>query len=809
MEYRFKEIESYWQKYWEEEKPYRAKSRGDQKKYYCLDMFPYPSGSGLHVGHWKGYVFSDVFARKKFLEGYNVLHPMGYDAFGLPAENAAIQKGVHPEKGTNDNIRTFGKQLREIGAIYDWDKELSTTDPGYYKWTQWIFLKMFEMGLAYEADMPINWCPKCLTGLANEEASGGSCERCGSVVEQRKIRQWVLKITKYAQRLIDGLEGLDWPEKVKQMQRNWIGKSTGAEVVFTCGDLKLPVYTTRADTLFGCTFMVVAPDHDMIDFLVTNEQRKAVDEYCQKTRHMSELERTTDQKQKDGVFTGSYATNPVHGKKVPIYLASYVLRHYGTGMVMAVPAHDQRDFEFAKEYGLAIKQVVVPQGGANETGGLTAALSGEGVLINSGEFDGLDALSEGRDKITKWLEQKGAAKEVTNYKLRDWVFSRQRYWGEPIPLVHCQGSCGIVAVPEEELPIKLPEVLSYQPTGTGESPLAAIDSWVNTSCPSCKGPGKRETNTMPQWAGSCWYFLRYPNPQLDDKPFDADDMKYWMPVDLYVGGIEHAVLHLLYARFYVKVLYDAGHLPFDEPFYKLFNQGMVCMRSEKTGRVEKMSKSKGNVVSPDDIVSQYGVDTLRTYMLFMGPPELDNEWQSSAVHGVHNFIRRLWAMLSSQSIVTDQPVSEQALKRYHQFLRDYTVRLETYHVNTAVASVMEFYNDIVRHKLVFSREMVRNFIVALSPMMPYLASEVLEKSFGVKLHEQVWPSYDESLAMVNEVEYAVQVNGKLRATFSVPRGTEREAVELQAKESASRWIDGKKIVRIIYVPDRLVNIVVS
>jgi leucyl-tRNA synthetase len=431
------------------------------------------------------------------------------------------------------------------------------------------------------------------------------------------------------------------------------------------------------------------------------------------------------------------------------------------------------------------------------------------VLINSGEFDGLDALSEGRDKITKWLEQKGAAKEVTNYKLRDWVFSRQRYWGEPIPLVHCQGSCGTVAVPEEELPIKLPEVSSYQPTGTGESPLAAIDSWVNTSCPSCKGPGKRETNTMPQWAGSCWYFLRYPNPQLDDKPFDADDMKYWMPVDLYVGGIEHAVLHLLYARFYVKVLYDAGHLPFDEPFYKLFNQGMVCMRSEKTGRVEKMSKSKGNVVSPDDIVSQYGVDTLRTYMLFMGPPELDNEWQSSAVHGVHNFIRRLWAMLSSQSIVTDRPVSEQALKRYHQFLRDYTVRLETYHVNTAVASVMEFYNDIVRHKLVFSREMVRNFIVALSPMMPYLASEVLEKSFGVKLHEQVWPSYDESLAMVNEVEYAVQVNGKLRATFSVPRGTEREAVELQAKESASRWIDGKKIVRIIYVPDRLVNIVVS
>ncbi|MFH0898941.1 MAG: leucine--tRNA ligase, partial [bacterium] len=617
MSYDFKAVENKWQKKWEKNPYFKTKDTKSGKKYYCLDMFPYPSGSGLHVGHWKGYVLSDIYSRIKFLEGFNVLHPMGWDAFGLPAENDAIKKGIHPKESTQKNIITFKKQLAAIGAIYDWDKELNTTDPEYYTWTQWIFLQMFNAGLAYQDNMPINWCPSCLTGLANEEVVSGACERCGTAVTQKNIRQWVLRITSYADKLLNDLETLDWPEKVKLMQKNWIGKSIGAQVIFNSENgIDLPIFTTRPDTLFGVTFMVMAPDHDLVEKIVTPEQKTAVAEYQQKVAHMSEFERISETKDKSGVFTGRYAINPVNNKKIPIYLASYVLKHYGTGMIMAVPAHDQRDFDFAKKFNLPIIQVIQPQNQDSteeKQDVLTKALEGNGALINSGDFDTLNAYTEGFKQIVAWLKKQGKASEQTTYKLRDWIFSRQRYWGEPIPIIHCP-ACGVVPVPEKDLPVLLPDIEKYQPTGTGESPLAGIQNWVNTSCPTCKGAAKRETNTMPQWAGSCWYFLRYPNPHLQDKPFDREDMKFWLPVDLYVGGIEHAILHLLYARFYVKVLHDLGHLPFNEPFKKLFNQGMVCMKSEKTGRVEKMAKSKGNVVNPDDIVQQLGSDTLRMYM---------------------------------------------------------------------------------------------------------------------------------------------------------------------------------------------------
>ena len=697
MSYNFKETEAKWRQSWRENPYYKTKKSTNGKKYYCLDMFPYPSGSGLHVGHWKGYVFSDVYARIKFLQGYNVLHPMGWDAFGLPAENDALKKGVHPRTGTASNVATFKKQLEYIGAMYDWDKEINTTDPEYYKWTQWIFLQMFKAGLAYEDNMPINWCPKCLTGLANEEVIGGECDRCGSQTEQKPIRQWVLRITKYADKLLDGLKGLEWEDKVKLMQENWIGKSQGSRVLFTTeSGIDLPVFTTRPDTLFGATFMVIAPDHDLVEKITTPDNLEAVKAYQQEVALTTEFDRMTDTKEKTGVFSGSYAINPVNGVKVPVYLASYVLKNYGTGIVMAVPAHDERDFDFATKFKLPIKEVVEPKEAAqrHDDGTLAAATGNQGTLINSGKFDGLDALTEGKKQITKMLKEQGKADFETTYKLRDWIFSRQRYWGEPIPLIHCS-SCGVVPVPEDQLPVILPDVEQYEPTGTGESPLAGVEEWVNTPCPQCSKPAKRETNTMPQWAGSCWYFLYYPNAHKgnNENPFDKEDMKHWLPVDFYVGGIEHAILHLLYARFYVKVLHDLGHLPFDEPFKKLFNQGMVCMKNPKNGKVEKMSKSKGNVVNPDDIVQEYGSDVLRMYMLFMGPPELDTEWQHGSINGLHNFQNRLWTLLANKENIVAS-ADEQSVKRFHRFLKAYQDRLEGYKVNTAVAAMMEYLNDL-------------------------------------------------------------------------------------------------------------------
>ena len=818
MDYNFKEIEARWQSFWAAQAPYKVKNNKDLPKYYCLDMFPYPSGDGLHVGHWKGYVFSDVFARQKFFQGYNVLHPMGYDSFGLPAENNAIKRGIHPETCTKQNIEKIGVQLRSIGAMYDWSRELSTTDPEYYKWTQWIFLKMFERGLAYESSMPINWCPQCMTGLANEEACGGTCERCGTVVEQKAIRQWVLKITEYAERLLADLDLLEWPEKVKLMQAHWIGRSEGLIFSAKVKDLDLVIETFNAhfEAFSADTFVVIAPDHQLLDTLIsgTPDEQKVRD-YCKYLldKRAGGANRVDEEGDGiEGIFTGRYIQDPCGNGDLPIWVASFALAHYGTGMVKC-SAHDMRDFAFAKKYNIPLKIVLVPQDPVErarvEAFEYCYSDMVNGMLLSPSAFAGKNA-GESRDSIIKYCIENGFAKKHVTYKLRDWIFSRQRYWGEPIPLVHC-ASCGIVPVPESELPILLPQVESYAPTGTGESPLAAIDWWVNTTCPSCKGPGKRETNTMPQWAGSCWYFLRYPNPQLESAAFSPEDMQYWMPVDLYVGGIEHAVLHLLYARFYVKVLYDVGVLPFKEPFKKLFNQGMVCMKSAVSGRVEKMSKSKGNTVSPNEIVDQYGVDTLRMYTLFMGPPELDNEWQSDSIRGVFHFLKKLWVMVVDKTcfIQDDQEVSDEAKRRFNRFLRDYTERLEKYHVNTAVASIMEFYNDIQSKQLKLSSEMVRDFLVAIAVMVPYFSTELLDKYFGLHLHEQKWPVYNPTLAQDLYFEIPVQVNGKLRATIQVDRALGRDIVEQMARRAAQKWLDSKEIATVVFVPGRLINFVIK
>jgi len=788
MSYNFKLIENKWQKEWEKNPVALAKSTGKEKKFYCLDMFPYPSGSGLHVGHWRGYVLSDIYARIKWLQGYNVLHPMGWDAFGLPAENDAIKKGIHPKKNTARNIAQFKQQLKQIAAMYDWRKELNTTDPDYYKWTQWIFIQMFNAGLAYEASIDINWCPSCLTGLANEEVINGCCERCGTSVKQKKIRQWLLKITTYAQKLLDGLDRLDWPEKVKTMQRNWIGKSEGLCIIFGSEDVEnnkidLPIYTTRPDTIFGVTFMVMAPDNPLVDKIVPRALRQEVDAYRAFTKSMSPFERKID-KEKTGIFSGAYARNPANNEQIPIYLASYVLMDYGTGIVMGVPGHDERDFDFAKKFKLFRKQVIDAPGIKTDAhDNMKIVYVGDGVLMNSGPFDGLSAKTEGLQKISDFLVEQGDAKRQTSYKLRDWVFSRQRYWGEPIPLVHC-AKCGVVSVPEDQLPVVLPDVEKYQPTGVGESPLAAVEDWVDTTCPQCGGPAKRETNTMPQWAGSCWYFLRYPNPMLNDKPWDMKDMNYWLPVDLYVGGIEHAILHLLYARFYVKVLYDLGYLPFDEPFLHLFNQGMILKYSEKTGLVEKMSKSKGNVVSPDEMVQQYGSDVLRMYILFMGPPDLDCVWQKSGLEGIKRFVQKLWNYLTKPETMLpdDEREDEVVTKRLHIFLKKFQNRLDYFKPNTAISAMMEWLNDASGHNMQLGKDSLEKILVTLSVMAPHMASELLEQLLKKTLNSCQWPVYNPVLTYEDEVTVIVQVNGKMRGNIIVPRGAHRRWNQLRKRQ---------------------------
>lgn len=810
MSYDVRSIERKWQIYWQNH-PYKTDPLGQEKKYYCLDMFPYPSGSGLHVGHWRGYVLSDVYARIKWLEGFNVLHPMGWDAFGLPAENDAIKKKIHPRISTAENIAHFKEQLQQIGALYDWSKELNTTDPSYYKWTQWIFLQMYKAGLAYEAVAPINWCPSCLTGLANEEVVNGNCERCGHTIEQKKIRQWILKITEYAEKLLEGLDRLEWPEKVKTMQRNWIGKSEGLTIEFKATNLEgkeiaLPVYTTSPQTIFGVTFIVMAPDHELVKQLTTKEMAQDVADYCAIAKSEAPMERIDE---KSGVFTGSYAINPATQELIPIYLANYVLKDYGTGIVMGVPCHDERDFAFARLFDLPIIAVTGSAAAEFDADILKNAYPATGPLIHSGPFDGKDAEGEGKQAIISYLVDQGLATRMIQYKLRDWIFSRQRYWGEPIPLVHCK-KCGIVPVPEDQLPIKLPDVESYEPTGTGESPLAAISDWVNTSCPACSGPAKRETNTMPQWAGSCWYFLRYPNPDLLDQPFDQADMRYWLPVDLYVGGIEHAILHLLYARFYVKVLYDLGHLPFDEPFKQLFNQGMVLKYSQKSGLVEKMSKSKGNVVNPDEIVSDYGSDALRMYMLFAGPPELDCEWQDNGLEGIKRFLLRLWDYLTKPTTIIDTIEEDEATrKRLHLFLKEFQTRIANFKPNTAISAMMEWLNDAQDQKMLLSADSAEKIIVTLSVMAPHMASELLERLFAKKLDSCSWPIYDPVLAYQETVTIVVQVNSRVRAELVVNKKIDRSELEQQAEQAVLKWLTAKKVIKVIYVPERLINFVIE
>ena len=800
--YNHKAIEAKWRVNWEKN-PVNVND-GKKPKYYCLDMFPYPSGNGLHVGHWRGYVISDVWSRYKMLQGYYLIHPMGWDAFGLPAENYAIKMGVHPAISTAENVKNIKKQINDIAAIYDWDMEVNTTDPEFYKWTQWIFVKMFKEGLAYEKEFPINWCPSCKTGLANEEVVNGCCERCGATVTKKNLRQWMLRITKYAERLLNDLDKLDWPEKVKKMQTDWIGKSYGAEVDFKVenSDEAITVYTTRPDTLYGATFMVLAPEHKLAAQLATEENKEAVEKYIYEASMKSNVDRMQD-KEKTGVFTGSYAINPLNGAKVPIWLSDYVLADYGTGAIMCVPAHDDRDFEFAKKFDIPIVQVIAKDG--KEIENMTEAYTeAAGTMINSGEWNGMESAVL-KKEAPHIIEKRGFGKATVNYKLRDWVFSRQRYWGEPIPIVHCP-KCGAVAVPEEELPLRLPEVESYQPTGTGESPLAAIDEWVNCKCPECGADAKRETNTMPQWAGSSWYFLRYVDNHNSEALVSREKADKYLPVDMYIGGVEHAVLHLLYSRFYTKFLYDIGAIDFDEPFHKLFNQGMI---TGKNGI--KMSKSKGNVVSPDDLVADYGCDSLRMYELFVGPPELDAEWDDRGIDGVYRFLKRFWT-LAVDSIEKDVTASKEMVKLRNKLVYDITQRLESFSLNTVISGFMEYNNkltELAKKEGGIDKETVETMTVLLSPFAPHIAEELWEKLGHTDsvFHTQ-WPCADEEAMKDDEIEIPVQINGKTRAVISISAQISKEEAIAAGKNAVADKLTGN-IVKEIYVPKKIINIVMK
>ena len=885
MSYPFKEIEPKWQKYWDEHKTFRAEEDErfpKEKRRYVLDMFPYPSGAGLHVGHPEGYTATDIWCRYLRMNGYNVLHPMGYDAFGLPAENYAIKTGTHPATTTFKNIEHFTQQIKALGFSYDWDRCIETCTSDYYKWTQWIFLQLYKKGLAYEAETPINWCPSCKTGLANEEVKEGKCERCGATVTHKTIRQWILKITAYADRLIEDLDGLDWPESVKLMQKNWIGRSEGAEVDFAIADKdgkptadKLTVYTTRADTLFGATYMVVAPEHKLVPRLTTAEHKAEVEAYVEAAAKKSDLERTDLAKTKTGVFTGSYGIDPVNGHLVPVWISDYVLTSYGTGAIMAVPAHDERDWDFAKKFNLPIiKVVATPQEVASLAGGdekkgaglLRAAAQSpeeykklveahpdvfgiasectsakDGYAINSEQFTGMPT-KETIPGMIRWLDEKGIGKKAVNYKLRDWVFSRQRYWGEPIPLVHCP-TCGTVAVPEEQLPLELPDVKTYQPTGTGESPLAGIDSWVNCTCPQCGGKAKRETNTMPQWAGSCWYYLRYIDPR-NNKVFVAPEKeKYWMPVDLYVGGAEHAVLHLLYARFWHKVLYDLGVVSTKEPFQRLINQGMITSFAyqrankslvptdqvqERDGKfystedgeelervVAKMSKSLKNVVNPDEMIQGYGADSVRMYEMFMGPLTVSKPWNTQGLIGVNRFLEKVWdtAQKPVEDIDITARLEDKALaalrKTYAKTVKKVTADTASLDFNTAISQMMIFINECSKAEKL-PRAMWEGFVKMLACYAPHLGEELWQRLGHTETvaYEQ-WPSFSEEYCKEDTKTIVVMINGKLRDKFDAAPGTDKDKLQATAlaTDGAKKFLEGKSIVKVVVVPDKLVNIV--
>jgi len=816
--YDHKKIESKWRKVWEDKKVYKTPQISNRPKYYCLDMFPYPSGSGLHVGHWRGYVLSDVWARYKKLQGYNVLHPMGWDSFGLPAENDAIKKGIHPKVNTQKNIQNMKRQLKEIGAMYDWSREINTSTSDYYKWTQWIFLQMYKKGLAYKKLMPINWCPSCKTGLANEEVIEGKCERCGSRVTRKDMEQWMLRITKYADSLLYDLKDLDWPEKVKIMQANWIGRSEGTEVIFKVissndgREYNIPVFTTRPDTLFGATYVVLSPEHELAQRIVSPQKEREVSEYIKHSKEISDIERISTNREKTGVFTGAYALNPVNNEKIPVWVSDYVLVSYGTGAIMAVPAHDERDFEFAKKFHLPIKEVVYNKNNRREkNGSLKEAYTGEGRLIKSGKFSNLHS-QEAKKGITDWLADKGLGKKAVSYKLRDWVFSRQRYWGEPIPIIYCP-KCGEVPVSEKDLPVKLPQVEKYKPSGSGKSPLENIPQFVNTTCPICGSPAKRETDTMPQWAGSCWYFLRYPNPHFQKFPFDKEAVKYWLPVDAYIGGVEHAILHLLYARFFTKVLNDLGYIDFNEPFARLFNQGMVCKRSEKSGKVEKMSKSKGNVVNPDELVEKYGTDAVRLYELFIGPPDADCEWTDRGIEGTYRFLKKTWDIVwKTKDNYSEE--RENVLRRRHLLIYNITQRIENFKFNTAISEFMEFVNFLSKNEVLnkgVDKKTIEDFLVMLSPFAPHFCEELWEVlGHSESIFKENWPKYDSGLIISEMVDIPVQINGKLRGELRLRKDvSEKEIIEkARSLDKVKRHLEGRNIKRVIFIRGKVINFVI-
>jgi leucyl-tRNA synthetase len=833
-------IEPKWQARWRDAELHKTTFDPSRPKFYALDMFPYPSGAGLHVGHCEGYTATDIITRWKRMQGWNVLHPMGWDAFGLPAENYAIKHGIHPSITTEQAISTFRRQIDSVGFAYDWDRELNTTDPAYVKWTQWIFLQLFKRGLAYEGTIPINWCPSCKTGLANEEVSQGRCERCGTAVERKDMRQWLLRITRYADRLLEDLAEVDWPESTRAMQRNWIGRSEGADVTFKSASpvagRDIRVFTTRPDTLYGATYMVLSPEHPLVAELTTPAQHGAVTAYQQQARHKSDLERTDLTKDKTGVFTGAMAINPITGGEISIWIADYVLASYGSGAIMAVPAHDERDFAFARKFGIPIVSVVAPTDGAIAITG--APFTEDGISINSGPLSGL-ATADAKKAIIADLESRGVGKGTVSYRLRDWVFSRQRYWGEPIPVVHCQQH-GAVAVPESDLPVRLPDVERYAPTGTGESPLAAIAEFVATTCPTCGGPAKRETNTMPQWAGSCWYYLRYLDPTNPDRIFDPAIEKQWMPVDLYVGGAEHGVLHLLYARFWHKVLFDMGVVTTKEPFKKLRHQGTVLAYSyqDQMGRyqelgdiewrgeqpvlkttgeplkqsVEKMAKSKMNGVNPDDVVVEYGADVMRLYEMFMGEFELPKPWDPRAIEGCNRFLKRVWRLVEdAPAAKTTMDTQEDPYRTIrHRTIKRVTADLERMQFNTAIAAMMEYVNALTGGTTGATREDLLTLIKLVGPFAPHLGDEAWEH-LGEKgfLIQAAWPTYDDALTQDATVTIGVQVDGKVRGTVELAR----DAAEADARAAAlavanvAKHLEGRAVAKFIYKAGRIVGFV--
>ena len=852
--YDFNAIEKKWQQNWDVNKTFKTADcdapstslRAGKPKYYVLDMFPYPSGAGIHAGHVENYTASDISSRYKRLKGFNVLHPMGWDAFGLPAEQYAIQTGTYPGETTQKNIEGIRRQIKLLGFSYDWDREVDTTDPNYYKWTQWIFLRMFnswfdekqqkarpieelpipsglseaekqkyiaEHRLAYESEMPVNWCPALGTVLANEEVIGGVSERGGHPVIRKPLRQWLLRITEYAERLLEDLTEVDWPEPIKEMQRNWIGKSIGAEVDFKVAGSNdnIRVFTTRPDTLFGATYMVLSPEHPLVDVITTKDKKDAVKKYREEAARKSDLDRTDLAKEKTGEFTGAYAINPVNEMKIPIWISDYVLISYGTGAIMAVPAHDDRDFEFAKKFNLAIIQVVEPAD-AEQTklvkeGKLCFA--GDGTAINSGQFTGLKT-PEFKERISKWLEERGLGKKAINYKLRDWLFSRQRYWGEPIPLVHCD-KCGIVGLPESALPLKLPDMQDYTPPATGEPPLSKAKDWLKATCPQCGGIALRETNTMPQWAGSCWYYLRYIDPNNSNRCCDGAKEKYWMPVDLYIGGAEHAVLHLLYSRFWHKFLFDIGYVSTKEPFKKLVNQGMILGEDG-----QKMSKSRGNVVNPDKVVADYGADSMRLYEMFMGPLEAVKPWSMQGVEGVHRFLQRVWRLVINEdtgnlnAAIANAEADEATTRLLHQTIKKVGSDVETFGFNTAISSMMILVNHLIKQP-VLPKSVVEQLVLILSPFAPHIAEELWQKLGHTKtLAYESWPKFDPELVKEAEIELAIQVNGKIKDKIVVPVQADDEQIKQKAlaSEKVIAALAGKQPKKVIVIKSRLVNIVV-